>query len=191
MQSKATTHTLGYVGAKPGKRDPLRDSDSWFTPAYVTDKARAALGGRIDFDPFSSRDANKTVKARRFLTLADDALTAPKWATARTDTVWMNPPYGRDCARAVERFTAEFRAGKFRAGVVLVNNATDTRWFRELTDCCAAMLLTHGRIGFENTDGKAVSGNTRGQAILYFGDDAKAFTDAFSDLGSVWAKVWI
>jgi phage N-6-adenine-methyltransferase len=157
---------LAYVGRKPGAEK--RDSDSWFTPKHYVEMVRGALGGHIDFDPFSSKMANSTVNAKAFYTVEDDALTKP-WPKCRS--VFMNPPYSKGgCASALRVFAENFDAGKFRRGIILVNNATDTSWWCAITnhDNCVALCLTHGRIGFENADGKAVSANTRGQAFLLF-----------------------
>lgn len=62
ITSTADPKRLGYVGSTPSTVP--RDDASWFTPAYVLDAARTVLR-TIDFDPFSSREANKTVRAAR------------------------------------------------------------------------------------------------------------------------------
>ena len=166
--SKADAKTLAYIGSKPGQKAPARDSDAWFTPSFYVDLVRHALGGSIDFDPFSSDVAQETVAAKKYYTIDDDALVTP-WP--KVGTVFMNPPYSRGlCGKAVQAFIAAFDQGKFRRGIVLVNNATDTTWWAGLTSHpgCVALCLTHGRVAFENADGKAVSGNTRGQAFILF-----------------------
>jgi phage N-6-adenine-methyltransferase len=167
LMLQADRDKLAYIGRKPGA-PANRDSDSWFTPKRYVEMVRGALGGSIDFDPFSNEVAQQTVKAKVFYTIDDDALRKP-WPCC--NTVFMNPPYSRGlCALAAQTFTANLDQGKFRRGVVLANNATDTTWWAALTNHtgCMALCLTHGRIGFENADGKAVSGNTRGQAFILF-----------------------
>ena len=71
----------------------------------------------------------------------------------------------------------------FGEGVVLVNNATETRWFQLMLREATAVMLTDHRISFWNADGKAVSGNTRGQAFFYFGDNPEKFLVEFSKHG--------
>lgn len=179
----ADSKRLAYVGKAPGAAS--RDSDSWFTPPVYVEAARACLGG-IGLDPFSSAAANLSVKAGRFLTVADDALTCAWRPPSDCRTVWMNPPYsGGLCRLACAKFLEEFAAGSFSAGVVLVNNATETRFFQALLGASAAMCLPSARIQFWNADGKQISGNTRGQAFLYFGDDAPRFLAAFKSFGWV------
>jgi ParB family chromosome partitioning protein len=56
-----------------------------YTPAYVVDVVRAALG-TIDVDPASCEAANRVVQARHFFTRADDGLRQP-WR----GTVFLNP----------------------------------------------------------------------------------------------------
>lgn len=181
MTPKQTPAALAYVGSTPGAKPPGRDSDSWFTPGVYVDAARRVMGG-ISLDPFSSEAANRIVKARRFYTAADDAFSK-SW---RAKSVWMNPPYSAAlCYQAAEKFAAEFKAGKIGSGIVLVNNATETRAFRRLLGACSGVCFTNHRISFWNADGKPISGNTRGQVFFYFGDDPEAFARLFRKFGPV------
>ncbi len=180
----AQASQLAYTGSLGGPKG--RDSDAWFTPEKYLNSVRAAFGGRIDLDPFSSEIANSVVNAGTFYSAEDDAFTQNWREHAAGGTVFMNPPYGSPlCARATAKFVAEFEAGSFAAGVLLVNNATDTRWFHAAIAVASAMCLTDHRIAFWNADGKAVSGNTRGQAFLFFGDDIVAFGRAFAEHGHI------
>jgi len=187
----AAASKLGYVGRTPGV---TRDSNAWFTPSDYIESARTALGGRIDLDPFSSTAANKVVKAVQFYTEADDAFHQ-EWNTdsqgnqkpaGQTRTVFMNPPYsGKLCSEAVNMFIDEWEKQAFTAGIFLVNNATETKWFQRAFGAASAVCFTNHRISFWNADGKKQSGNTRGQAFFYFGDDTDAFVAAFGTHGSV------
>jgi ParB family chromosome partitioning protein len=177
----AAKEHLGYIGRTPGSE--ARDSDSWNTPARYLDAARGVLGG-IDLDPYSSVAANERVGARIFFTAQRPAPAGPKWP--EVSSCWMNPPYsGALVLEACQQFVAAFHSGRFQAGIVLVNNATETRFFQLLLGTATAVCFTNHRIGFENIDGKRVSGNTRGQAFLYFGPDATRFARVFADFGTV------
>ena len=188
----ASRTSLGYVGSIPGKAAPGRDSDSWFTPTQYVTASRKALGGRIDLDPFSPDAANRVVKAEVRWRAADDAF-AQDWAnvTQGADgsvTAFMNPPYSSGlCGRAITRFVEEFQNGHITRGIVLVNNATDTKWFSSAMSAASAVCFTDHRIAFWNADGKAVSGNTRGQAFLYYCSDNSThrFAEEFSQFGHV------
>lgn len=180
LLNSAVPQRLGYVGAKPGSP---RNSNAWFTPARYIAAARMVLG-EIDLDPFSDEAANRIVKAKRILTVEDDALVAD-WGKIRT--VWMNPPFGKDCRAAVEKFVEEFERGSFQTGIALVNNATETRFFQLMLHAARAVCFTNHRISFWNSDGKVISGNTRGQAFFFFAKSpgVKAFRRAFEPFGKV------
>jgi phage N-6-adenine-methyltransferase len=161
-----------------------RDADDWHTPSTYVESARQVMGS-IDFDPFSSVLANRTVKATRFFTEADDALTAP-WSATNQRTCWMNPPYSRGMSsQAVDRFLDQYDYGAFDQAVVLMNASTDTNWFHRLAKACSAFCLTNFRIAFDNTDGKAKSNNTKGQVFFYFGADPTTFKRIFAPYGIV------
>jgi phage N-6-adenine-methyltransferase len=191
--NKANPEKLAYIGSKPSAA--TRDSDSWFTPKAYIESARIALGGKIDLDPFSSPEAQKVVRAIQYFTKKDDAL-AESTVWPSVDSVFMNPPYSRGIASAaIGKFLGCLDAGYIRRGIILMNNATDTLWFYQAwgNPYFAAFCFTKGRIAFENVDGKRVSGNTRGQVILFFTrrkgqgkrDDVKAFKKAFAALGNL------
>lgn len=181
--NSADPRRLAYVGSQNGHTvkptemtaltsPRLRDSDAWFTPKALLQDVRLALGGSIDFDPFSSASANERVLADRYYTIEDNALVKP-WP--EVDTVFMNPPYSRGLVdQAAATFLRHYEARAFRRGIVLVNNATETKWFQALLEASRRVCIFAGRINFENVDGKAVSGNTRGQALLYFNSNPRA-----------------
>lgn len=185
MTSKAATHKLAYIGAKPGDATKKkRDSDSWFTPPEYLDSVRTVLG-RIDLDPFSSEVANEIVGATHIFT-TDKSAFENDWNIGKDVKVFMNPPYSAGlCGRAVNRFVDQFEASSFEEGIVLANNATDTRWFSALVNHCSAICFTNHRISFWNSDRKNVSANTRGQAFIYFGKSCSKFKKTFEKHGFV------
>lgn len=164
METVADSNRLAYVGSQVrGVIDA--DNDDWYTPAEWIEAARYILYG-IDLDPFSSELANQRVRANKYFTQEDDAFSQA-W---EAKTVWMNPPYTRGLVdKAVTRFVEEFRAGHFQSGLVLVNNMTDTKWYRRLLLTSSLHCNIMGRIQFENAAGQRISGNTRGQSLFLFG----------------------
>lgn len=169
---KQSASVLGYAGNKKSV-----DRNDWYTPDEYLYSVRMALG-EIDFDPYSDIVANATVQANFFRTKGCDQGAWPK-----VKTVFMNPPYGRGLVeRAVYELIEEWRKQDFTA-IVLTNNATETKWFQLLLLYANAVCLTDHRIAFYSVDGKAVSGNTRGQAFFYFGTDFQRFYTAFCGFG--------
>lgn len=175
--NEANPARLGYVGIPPGK---TRNSNDWYTPEKYLVAAKKVLAG-FDLDPFSSPSANKLVKAKKFYTESDDAFKQ-SWAST---SVWMNPPYsGSLVAQATGKFMDEFKAGTFPSGIFLVNNATETKWFQRALTEATAVCFTDHRISFWNADGKAISGNTRGQAFFLFGaEHLDKFKAEFTNFG--------
>ena len=63
-------------------------SHEWYTPKHIIDMVLEVFP-RIDFDPFSSEEANKIVGAAQFFTKNDDAFSM-EWPDV--DYVFVNPP---------------------------------------------------------------------------------------------------
>jgi len=183
---KADSKKLAYVGAKPAKKDKdNRDSDSWFTPQSELDKVHGVLG-QIDVDPFSCRQANKVVRAKKIFTQKNSSLNKNWFPKGKTGSVFMNPPYSRGLiSPAVMKFLEQWDKDKIAEAIVLTNNATETNWFQSLLLQATAICHVKGRISFYNNDGKAVSNNTRGQVYFYFGEDFDSFHEAFKASGSI------
>lgn len=181
---KVETSKLAYIGSSPGQTyAQARDPDSWFTPSIYTELARQVMGG-IDLDPFSSAAANLRVKAKRYFDKETNAFES-EWFSNK-GTVFMNPPYSRKLIDAsVALFIDNFEKRLITQGIVLVNNATETKWFHSLLKHCSAICLPARRISFENNDGKHVSGNTRGQVFFYFGQNSDKFKEIFSNTGVI------
>jgi ParB family chromosome partitioning protein len=150
----------------------------WYTPAVYVEAARRVLG-EIDLDPASSEIAQRTVQAATFYTKEDNGL-AQQWE----GTVWMNPPYA---SGLVDEFIAKLcghvETGEVTAAIILVNNATETRWFHQAMAAASAMCFPKGRIRFLDTKGNPSGAPLQGQAFLYFGPDASAFSRVFEEFG--------
>jgi len=151
----------------------------WYTPAEYVEAARDVLG-TIDLDPASSDLAQRTVRAARYFTIADDGLRPP-WP----GRVWLNPPYAQPAiAHFVRKLLEEYTAGRTTAAVLLTHAYSDNGWFQMAARGAAAVCFTRGRIAFERADGFTAA-PTQGQAFFYYGPDRDGFRHRFRDIGVV------
>ena len=151
--------------------------NEWYTPPEYIEAARKVMGS-IDLDPASSEIANRIVGAERYFTKQDNGLDKP-WA----GNVFLNPPYAPELIKQFSsRFACFVDKGDIKQGIVLVNNATETAWFRELIDCASAVVFTSGRVRFLDPQGNP-GAPLQGQAIIYSGDQPQVFLEEFRKFG--------
>jgi hypothetical protein len=154
---------------------PLLSSQSveYYTPANLVDRVVRCLGA-IDLDPCSDSQATPNVPAARHFVREDDGLMQP-WA----GQVFLNPPYGREIGRWVERLVASHESGAVPEAVALLPARTDTDWFAAIGRF--PLCLLRGRIRFVNGAGSAPFPTL----VAYLGRRVDAFVDAFGDLGVI------
>ena len=150
-------------------------NNEWYTPSDYIELARQVMGN-IDLDPASSEIANQVVRAERFFTLETDGLKQDWYGN-----VWLNPPYSSDLImKFIDKFISEL-AGINQA-IILVNNATETEWFNKLVKYSQALCFPSGRVKFYRPDG-STGAPLQGQALLYYGSQAKKFAKVFISKG--------
>ncbi len=151
--------------------------NEWYTPKKYIESARKVLG-EIDIDPASTSQANETVKAKKFYSIETDGLKH-SWH----GKVWLNPPYE---VKLVDKFCQKLRSEwnqeNLSEAIVLVNNATETKWFNTLIDCASAVVFPITRIRFITSDGEKGS-PLQGQAFIYIGMREKTFMAEFRQYG--------
>jgi hypothetical protein len=151
--------------------------NEWYTPSIYIEAARNAMGS-IDLDPASSTSANEVVKAKKIYTSENSGLDK-KW----TGNIWLNPPYAQPLmSQFAEKTIAEF--DDFTQAIVLVNNATETKWFHLLASKAAAICFPLARVKFWHPSGR-VAAPLQGQAILYFGENKESFLSEFKAFGFI------
>jgi len=150
--------------------------NEWYTPPAYVEAAALAMGG-IDLDPASCEKAQENVKAGTFYTAEDNGLEK-RWF----GRVWLNPPYSKDLIGA---FAEKVATENYEQACVLVNNATDARWFHRITETASAICFIKGRIKFLDSTGNPAKTPLQGQAVIYLGGRVAEFSDAFSELGFV------
>ena len=151
--------------------------NEWHTPLeYIL--AATNVMGRIDLDPASSEKANQTVKASRFYDKQSDGLSKV-WA----GKVWLNPPYaGELIGKFISKFAKHVSHSDISEGIVLVNNATETNWFKELISASSAVVFPGGRVRFLDPYGNPGT-PLQGQAVVYAGPNAEKFLAEFGKFG--------
>ncbi len=152
-------------------------NNEWYTPAEYIEAARRVMGG-IDLDPASSAIANEVVNAGNFYTAEDNGLEYPWFGC-----VWMNPPYASELVgEFADKMAWEYRQGNVTEAIVLINNATETRWFRTLIDAASAVAFPSSRVKFWKPDGD-LGAPLQGQAIIYLGNAPGVFLSEFRTFG--------
>lgn len=115
-------------------------TDLWATPQYFFDKVASEFSPSLDVCALP-----ENAKCPRFFTPDVDGLSQ-EWE----GTCWMNPPYGREIGKWVQK--AHLEALKGARVVCLLPARTDTRWFHDHILGVAEVRFIKGRLRFG--DGK-------------------------------------
>ncbi|MCX6753685.1 MAG: DNA N-6-adenine-methyltransferase [Candidatus Nomurabacteria bacterium] len=156
-------------------------NNEWYTPKEYVEAARSVMGS-IDTDPASSLIANEIVKATQYFTEEQNGITK-EWK----GNVWMNPPYAQPLiSQFTSAVTDKFISSEIDQAVILVNNATETKWFQKMLSVasCGVCFLKR-RIKFLNIYGEPTGSPLQGQCIIYFGNNINSFYEYFSQYGSI------
>lgn len=148
--------------------------NEWYTPLCYIESAKNVMGS-IDLDPASSAAANKNVKAKKYFDEKSDGLKQ-KWA----GNIWMNPPYAQPL---IFDFISKLETETYTQAIILVNNATETKWGQKLLQLCNAVCFHTGRIRFIDIDGVQGDAPLQGQMVAYIGKNYKEFIIEFKQYG--------
>jgi site-specific DNA-methyltransferase (adenine-specific) len=126
-------------------------SDVWLTPDYVIKWVKQEFG-YLGLD--AAADANNSV-APQHIDEQMDALVTP-WICS--DTVWCNPPYGKQAKEFVERAIDQVAKGNCPRVVMLLAVRTDTKMFQDLIFPKASRIhFIKSRVKFQRGMGKTSS----------------------------------
>jgi len=158
-------------------------NDDWYTPRWLADLCRKALGGHIDLDPASCLGANEIVRAAKIYTKEDNGLSK-----AWSGTVLLNPPSKRGDPLAQPRLWAEqlllYYANRMvEAATLIVKSNLGYAWYEQLYRLIWVCHLRE-RPHFLK-DGLDVGQAKKGVSVFYMGPDPIHFYDLFIQHGRV------
>jgi len=154
-------------------------NNEWYTPSEYIESARVVMGS-IDVDPASSDLANTVVKATAFYTIDNSGLDK-EWK----GNIWLNPPYSNDLISVfIDKLISEYENNNIKEAIVLVNNATETKWFQNLMNIAISVCFTSGRVKYWCANG-TFGAPLQGQTILYVGDNPIGFAHEFIKHGFI------
>ena len=143
---------------KPNVHFSSKNPD-WGTPQDLFDK----LDNEFVFtlDPCATRE---TAKCAKYFTPEDDGL-AQDWTGER---VFMNPPYGREIGKWMEK--AAQHAAEGGLVVCLVPSRTDTKWWHEHVTKASVIRFIQGRLKFQGAKNSAPFPSA---VIVYYGEQSE------------------
>lgn len=100
----------------------------------------------FDLDPCSDKphDQNPNVEAIRHFTEIEDGLGVPWWS----GVVFMNPPYGREIGKWLNKAVAQAQLRNAETVVCLVPARTDTIWWQRCITYASFVTFIKGRLKF-------------------------------------------
>ena len=115
------------------------ETDQWATPQDFFDKLNEEF--HFTLDPCANEH---NYKCEKYFTKEQDGLVQD-WSG---ETVFCNPPYGREIIRWVQKCFLEVESGGCKCAVMLIPARTDTRWFHEYIYGKAEIRFIKGRLKF-------------------------------------------
>lgn len=120
----------------------------WATPQALFNSI-AAEHGPFDLDVCATAANAKC--GRYFDSTMNGLSPLSRWA----GTCWMNPPYGREIGKWVEKAAKSVNNGPARKVVCLLPARTDTRWWNDWVVPFGQVKFIRGRIKFEGAEHNA------------------------------------
>lgn len=118
-------------------------ADDWETPQWLFDQLNAEFGFTLDVCATPDN-----AKCERYYTKAEDGL-AQDWS----GVCWMNPPYGREIGRWIEKaYESSLGGGTV---VCLLPSRTDTKWWHDYCMKATDIRFIKGRLKFGGSKNSA------------------------------------
>lgn len=150
------------------------EQDERLTPSKYITSAKKVIGRWLT-DPAASRHRDIIKSSTSFNYYKHDNGLSKTWGIS---TIWLFPPY-YDTARFVKKLLD----GESNTAIVLVNNETESKWFKDLWNRANAVVFHTGKIQFEIPEGEAYTGPDCGQVFFYLGHYPDKFLEEFTKYG--------
>ena len=122
-------------------------TDQWATPQDFFNKLNEEF--HFTLDPCADEFNHK---CDRYYTKEQDGLLQ-SW---EDETVFCNPPYGREIGKLVQKCFLEVEDGGCKCVVMLIPARTDTQWFHKyIYNNAAEIRFIKGRLKFGDSDNSA------------------------------------
>jgi hypothetical protein len=179
---------------------PIPQDNSRRTPREIVELSREVLG-TIDLDPASDAEANRTIRAERFYSEADDGLLRP-WR----GRVFLNPPGGRMSEAQKKaycvpqkgpvsrtalwwaRLDYEFSAPKTVTSAIFVCFNLEVfrtgQKFAQKAPFQYPFCIPACRLAFPSSCGEEANAPPGASAIVYLGTEIDLFRSVFSKIGA-------
>lgn len=158
----------------------------WYTPQHILDRVYSVIG-RPDLDPCCNRHGPANVAAKDYCRLPERDGLAEPWH----GNIYLNPPYGRDIGKWIDKACAEYLAGNTRAMIALVPVKCDTQWWAKMAGTALCWCAIRGRLSFSapGSDGGGRNTGTFASAAVLFAEDNAVFyrfLEVFGRIGDIW-----
>mgnify|MGYP001170036786 FL=1 len=122
------------------------NSNEWYTPNDLYEKLNMEF--KFNLDPCATKE---NAKCDKFYTKRDDGLSK-KWS----GRVFVNPPYGREIGKWVEKSYKESLTEDVELVVMLIPSRTDTKYWHEWIFGKASVInFFKGRLKFGGSNNSA------------------------------------
>lgn len=144
-----------------GKAAMTSEKDDWETPQALFDELDAVY--HFTLDPCSTHE---NAKCAKHYTAEEDGL-AQSW---EGETVFCNPPYGRNIGEWVRKCSEESKHARI---VMLIPARTDTAYFHDHIYHKAHVRFIRGRLKFER-GGVALNSAPFPSMLVFYDDEVSA-----------------
>jgi hypothetical protein len=163
------------------------ESNEHYSPKYIVEAAREALGGSIDLDPASCEFANRTVKARRYYNEEANGLIQPWFGK-----IFLNPPGGKVEGQSNQKIFWR----KLMESYLIDNTVTEAIYLsfsieflqvaqtelpRQYCPHNYHICFPSKRVPYMKPNGESGDSPPHASMLVYIGENVKRFLESMSD----------